>query len=137
MGGLECLLSLMQNQDNEKLIIKSMFLMNSFAQESQAVRDEFIKLNGIERIIASIEPKNEYNTRLEQTLAALVSLCDTDDSIKRCRNEKFKLKEKLEQVISLGDEKEECQVSRNIPVQLCCVRIILERASSKFKHLVR
>lgn len=111
MGGLECLLSLIQNQESEKLIIKAMFLTSSFAQDSPAVREDFIKLNGIEKIIATIEPKNEYNTRLEQTLAALVSLVENDDSVKRCREDNLKLKEKLEQIIALGEGKEECQVS--------------------------
>lgn len=111
MGGLECLMGLMQNQENEKLIIKSAFLIHSFAQESPAVRDEFVKLNGIEKVIACIEPKNEYNTRLEQTLAALISLIDSEDSIRRCRSDNLKLKEKLEQIVALGEGKEECQVS--------------------------
>lgn len=115
MGGLECLLSLIQNQDTEKLIIKSMFLMNSFASDSPAVRDELCKLNGIEKIIATIEPKGEYNTRLEQTLSALVSLVGSEDSIEKCRNASSNLRNKLEKIIELGGEKEECQVSKNIP----------------------
>lgn len=116
MGGLECLLALIQSEDREKLIIKSMFLMSSFAQDSPECRDELVKLDAIEKIISTIQPKDEYNTRLEQTLTALTSLVETEDAIKRCRNQNLKLEEKLKQIISLGEGKEECQVSKIILV---------------------
>lgn len=116
MGGLECLLSLIQGQDREKLIIKSMFLINSFAQDSLTCRDDLIKLNAIEKVIATLEPKDEYNTRLEQTLAALTSLVEGDEAVRRCQNESLKLKERLNTIITMGDDKEECQVS----TKKCC-----------------
>lgn len=111
MGGLECLLSLIQGKDREKLIIKSMFLIASFAQDSPTCRDDLVKLNAIEKIIETLEPKDEYNTRLEQTLAALTSLVESEDAVKRCKDENLKLKEKLNTIITMGDGKEECQVS--------------------------
>jgi hsp70-interacting protein len=111
MGGLECLLGLIQSVDREKLIIKSMFLINSFAQDSPAVRDELIKLNAAERIIATLQPKDEYNTRLEQTLAALTSLIVTNDAIKRCQKETLNFREQLNKIVSLGSGKPECDVS--------------------------
>lgn len=111
MGGLECLLGLIQSADREKLIIKSMFLINSFAQDSPSVRDALVEMNAIERIVATLEPKDEYSTRLEQTLAALTSLIESDKAISRCRDKTLNLKEKLDQIISMGGDKEECQVS--------------------------
>lgn len=111
MGGLECLLGLIQFEDREKLIIKSMFLMNSFVNDDPAVCDELLKLNAIEKIIATIQPKDEYSTRLEQTLAVLVSMTENSEAIKRSSNDSLKLKQKLDQIISLGEGKEECQVS--------------------------
>lgn len=113
MGGLECLLGLIRTADREKLIIKSMFLINSFASDSTSVRDELVKMNAIERIVATLEPKDEYSTRLEQTLAALTSLIATDESIARCRTESLHLKTRLSQIITMGGDKEECQVSEN------------------------
>jgi hsp70-interacting protein len=115
MGGLECLLGLIQSADYEKLIIKSVFLINSFSQDSAHVRNELIKLNAVERIVASIEPKDEYSTRLEQTLAALTSLTENSEAVDRCRMESLELKEKLEKIIALGNGKEECQVSSSKP----------------------
>lgn len=112
IGGLECLLGLIQSHDREKLIIKSMFLISSFVQDSPITRDELINMNAIERIVATIQPKGEYNTRLEQTLAALTSLVEGDEAVIRCRKEELKLKEKLNKIIELGNGKEECQVSR-------------------------
>lgn len=111
MGGLECLLGLIQLEDREKLIIKSMFLMNSFVKDDPVVCDDLVKLNAIEKIIATIQPKDEYSTRLEQTLAVLVSMTENSEAIKRCGNDSLKLKQKLDQIISLGEGKEECQVS--------------------------
>lgn len=111
MGGLECLLSLIQTPDREKLIIKSMFLISSFVQDFPTVRDDLVKLGAIEKIVATIEPKDEYSTRLEQTLAALTSLAEGDEAFKRCGNKSLSLKEKLDKIISLGEGKEECQVS--------------------------
>lgn len=111
LGGLECLLSLVQFEDREKLIIKSMFLMNSFVKDDPAVSDDLVKLNAIEKIIATLQPKDEYSTRLEQTLDVLVSMTENSEAIKRCSNDSLKLKQKLDQIISLGKGKEECQVS--------------------------
>lgn len=112
MGGLECLLSLIQGQNHEKLIIKSMFLINSFAQDSPSCRDDLVRMNAIEKIIATLETKDEYNTRLEQTLAALTSLVVEDDAVKRCRNGNLKFREKLNTIITMGADKEECKVSK-------------------------
>lgn len=110
MGGLECLLSLI-NSDREKLIIKSVFLISSFSVDSQTVRDALVNLNAIEKIVPTIQPKDEYSTRLEQTLAALVSLIENEEAVRRCQNESLKLQDKLNQIISMGGSKEECQVS--------------------------
>lgn len=111
MGGLECLLCLIQTPDREKLVIKALFLINAFAQDWPTVRDELVKLNVIEKVIGNIEPKDEYDTKLEQALAALISLIESRDAVKRCQNEKLKLRATLEKIMSLGEGKEECQVS--------------------------
>jgi hsp70-interacting protein len=110
VGGLECVLGLIQSNDNEKIVIKSMFLINSFSQDFPAVRDELVKLNAVERVIATIQPIGEYNTRLEQTLAALDTLTATKDAVSRCRNDSLQLREKLDRVIFLGHGKPECEV---------------------------
>lgn len=114
IGGLECMLGLIQSgKENEKLVIKSMFLISSFSKDFPPVRDELVKLDAINRVAGTIEPKDKYDTRLEQTLAALDALVETDEAIKRCRgsNTSANLKLKLEKVISLGEGKDECNVS--------------------------
>ena len=111
MGGLECLLGLVQSQDREKLVIKSMFLISSFNQDSPSVCEELIKLNAIEKIVSTLQIKSEYNTRLEQTLSALLSFIESPEAIKRCQKKDLNLKETLEQIILHCDGKEECQVS--------------------------
>ena len=111
IGGLECILELIQREDQEKIIIKSMFLTSSFCNEFPAVRDELIKLNAIEKITATLRPKSSFDQRLEQTLSALLSLIVTDEAIQRSQNNKINLKEKLEQIMSMGVGKEEGKVS--------------------------
>lgn len=110
IGGLECILELIQREDQEKLIIKAMFLISAFCKDFSAMRDELVKLNAVERITATIQPKGEFNQRLEQTLSALVTLTDTPSAIKRCQNNKISLKEKLDKIVSMGDGKDECKV---------------------------
>lgn len=111
IGGLECLLGLIQSQKHEKLIIKSMFLISSLSNDFTPVRDELVKLDAIDRVTATLVPKSEYDTRLEQTLSALDALIETDEAIQRCRSNKSGLKEKLEEIILLGDGNDDCNVS--------------------------
>lgn len=111
IGGLECILGLIQNQEHEKIIIKSMFLMSAFSKDFPAVGEELVKLDAIERISNTLQPKGEFNQRLEQTLSALVTLINcSEEAIRRCRNEKINLREKLEKIISMGNGKDECKV---------------------------
>lgn len=121
IGGLECMLGLIQCKDQEKLVIKSMFLMSAFSKDFSPVRDELVKLNAIERIVNVLEPKSEYNTLLEQSLSALSSLIETNDAIERGKNSKLQLKEKLEKIIHAGKGKEECQVSE--PEKICLFQV--------------
>ncbi|CAO1331561.1 unnamed protein product [Diamesa serratosioi] len=109
IGGLECILGLLQSNDQEKIIIKTVFLISNLCSDFPLLRDEFIKLNAIEKLIDSIQPKGEYNTRLETTLSALNGITDTEAGILRCRDGSLNLKEKLEKVISLGKNKDECK----------------------------
>lgn len=109
MGGLECLVCLIENKESEKLQIKSLFLISAFCQESDSVREQLVALNAVEKIVANIEVKDEYSTHLEQSLAALVNLTESSEAIKRSQKNDVKLLEKLEQIISAGKNKEECQ----------------------------
>lgn len=110
IGGLECILGLVQFKDQEKLVIKSMFLISAFAKDFPAVGDELVKLNAIERIIAAIEPKDDYDTKLELALAALNDLARNESAIDRCRQGNLNLKDKLNRIIKLGKGKEDCKV---------------------------
>lgn len=114
IGGLECILGLIQCQDQENLIIKSMFLMSSFSKDFPAVGDELVKLDGIERISETLQPKGEFDQRLEQTLSALDTLTNSSDAKRRCQNNKLNLREKLEKIISMGHGKDECKVRTRV-----------------------
>ena len=114
IGGLECILELIQHQEQEKLIIKSMFLISSFSNDFPPVRDELVKLDAINHVansLISFEPKCEYNTRLEQTLIALDSLIHKEEDIQKYVSNKSSLKEKFERIIATGEGKDECNVS--------------------------
>ncbi|XP_058818721.1 hsp70-binding protein 1 [Topomyia yanbarensis] len=108
IGGLECILGCIQT-DNEKLRIKSSFLMSNLCTEFAAVRDEFIKLNAVERVAASIRPSKDYEPKLETALSTLCVLTENEEAVRRCQNASLKLKSKLESVQKLNNGKEECQ----------------------------
>lgn len=114
MGGLECLISLTENKESSKLAIKSLFLISAYVQESEKVREQLVKLNAVEKISANVEFKGEYNTHLEQSLAALVNLTKCSEAIKRLQNMNIGLSEKLDQIISSCKNKDECQVSKYV-----------------------
>ncbi|XP_062551801.1 hsp70-binding protein 1-like [Armigeres subalbatus] len=107
MGGLECILGCIQT-DNEKLRIKSSFLMSNLCTEHTAVRDEFIKLNAVERVIAAVRPSKEFEPKLETALSTLNVLTECDEGVQRCQDSSLKLKEKLELVLKLNNGKDEC-----------------------------
>lgn len=87
-----------------------MFLIASFALNADIVR-QLVAMNAVERIIATIKPLDRYDARLEQTLAALDTLVQTDDAIRRCRDNRLAFKDNLADVIALGTGKSECEVS--------------------------
>ncbi|XP_053695614.1 hsp70-binding protein 1 [Sabethes cyaneus] len=107
MGGLECLLGCIQT-DNDKLRIKSSFLMSNLCTEFAAVRDEFIKLNAVEGVIASIRPSKEYEPKLETALSTLNVLTESSEAVIRCQEANLKLKSKLETILKLNNGKDEC-----------------------------
>lgn len=109
MGGLECILGCIQT-DNEKLRIKSSFLMSNLCTEFSAVRDEFIKLNAVERVVAAVRPSKQFEPKLETALSTLNVLTECDEGIRRCQEPGLQLKEKLELILNLNNGKEECLV---------------------------
>lgn len=111
IGGLECVLGLLENTDNEKIIVKSAFLISSLCREFSSVRDELVKLNAVELVVRAIKPSGKYDQKLEVLLAALTALTENSDAVEKCRDGKLELKEKLEKTIKLSAEKDECQVS--------------------------
>jgi hsp70-interacting protein len=110
LGGLECVLGLIQSLENEKLMIKSMFMILSLAQDVK-IADQLVKMNAIEKIVETIQAKDQYDVRLEQTLSALDALTQTNEAINRSRDGKLNLRDNLDQVIALGEGKPECEVS--------------------------
>ncbi|XP_055640083.1 hsp70-binding protein 1 [Toxorhynchites rutilus septentrionalis] len=107
MGGKECIIGCIQSE-NTQLRVKSVFLMAAMCQADSAVRDEFILLNAVENVAASIKPTSGYNQKLEISLMALDLLALCDEGVHRCQNEDLNLKSKLESILKLDDGSEEC-----------------------------
>uniref|UniRef100_A0A182NU06 Nucleotide exchange factor Fes1 domain-containing protein n=1 Tax=Anopheles dirus TaxID=7168 RepID=A0A182NU06_9DIPT len=106
IGGLECMLGCIQT-DNEKLRIKTSFLMANLCTELAPVRDEFIKLNAVERVMAAVKPAKDYDAKLETALSTLNVLTECEEGVRRCRE--GSLKQNLETILKLNGDKEECQ----------------------------
>uniref|UniRef100_A0A182W6E9 Nucleotide exchange factor Fes1 domain-containing protein n=1 Tax=Anopheles minimus TaxID=112268 RepID=A0A182W6E9_9DIPT len=101
IGGLECIVKCLQS-DNEKVCIRSSFLMVSLSKEYAPVMDKFIKLNAIECVLAWIELSDR---KLEMGLSALSTLAECKEGVQRCRTDST-LKEKLDMIIELGQGKD-------------------------------
>ncbi|XP_050078170.1 hsp70-binding protein 1 [Anopheles maculipalpis] len=122
IGGLECILGCIQT-DDEKLRIRASFLMANLCTEYAPVRDEFIKLNAVERVLAGLQPARNYDAKLETALSTLNLLTESKEGIRRCRSSDS-LKQKLETIVKLNGGKEECQE------QLEYAQILLKRCYS-------
>lgn len=109
IGGLECLLGCLQHVDEEKLLTRAMFLLNSLCIDFPAVRDELIKLKIIDLILPTIQPKSEYNILLETTLSVLCLFTEDSEAITRCQLSEFNLKSQLEEIIQMAGDKPECK----------------------------
>lgn len=108
VGGLECLLGCLQPVSEEKLIVKSLFLLSSLCADYPYIRDDLVKLGAVEQIISLLKPTSEYDVQLETALSTLRSLTDNCDAIARCKEVDVNLKETLEDIISKCGQKAEC-----------------------------
>lgn len=109
IGGLECLLGCLQRCNDEKLITRAAFLLNSLCIDFPNICDELVKLKAIEMIIPLIQPQSDFNQALENLLSLLCSLIERTDS-----NDLYDLNDvnfeiALKDIIKLAAEKSECQ----------------------------
>lgn len=109
IGGLECLIGCLQPNQQEKLITRAAFLLNSLCTDCPVIKDDLIKLKAIEAILPLIEPSADYNICLETLLAALCSLTEHREAIDRVRTFESNFANTLEEIIKLGNNKPECK----------------------------
>lgn len=108
IGGLECLIGCLQS-GQEKVIVRSLFLFSSLCTDFPAVRDEFVKLKAIERIIPLLRPSNDYDLRTETALWALNILTDNADAVSQCQTSDLNLKEIIDEIIKTAGNKSACR----------------------------
>lgn len=109
IGGLECLIGCLEQSDQEKVIIRALFLFSSLCTDFPAVRDEFVKLKVVERIIPLLRPSNEYDVRTETALWALNILTDNADAVSQCQTSDLNLKDIIDEIINVAGNKPECR----------------------------
>lgn len=109
IGGLECLLGCLQQLDQEKLITKAMFLLNSICVDFPSVRDKLITIRIVDMIIPTIQPQESYTMCLETALSVLCILTENSEAIDQCRAPEFNFKKTLEEVIQVAGDKPECR----------------------------
>lgn len=108
IGGLECLLGCLLHTDNEKLITRAIFLLNSLSNDFPSLHRELIKLNVIDFMLPIIEPKPDYDIVLETALSALCLFTENDGAASRCQSPEVNLKLKLDEIIRIAGDKPEC-----------------------------
>lgn len=106
-NGLECLLECLQNSPQEKLRIRTTFLLNSLCNEFPSIKNDLIALNTIEIIIPLIEPQHENNIYIENLLALIASLLDNPAA--NFQSQSFELKKKLDIISANAKDKSECR----------------------------
>lgn len=106
IGGLECLLGCLQRSNDEKLITRSAFLLNSLCIDFPNICDDLVKLKAIEMIIPLVQPQTDFNVALENLLCLLCSLIEKSGSNDFATNVNFE--SILKDIIKRAADKSEC-----------------------------
>lgn len=109
IGGLECLLGCLLQNNNDKLITRATFLLNSLCIDFPSVRDELIKLKVIDFILPIIQPKSDYDVLLETALSAICLITENDETFSRCRSPELNFRSQLDEIIKIAGDKPECK----------------------------
>lgn len=109
VGGLECIIGCLQQIDQQKLIIRALFLLNSLCADFPDVREEFIKLKVVEHIIELLKPVDEYDISVETALSVLCMLTESSEAISRCQTSELSLKPTIDSIVELAGDKPECR----------------------------
>lgn len=108
MGGLECILGCLQRVDEEKVIVRSLFLLTAISGEFPPIRDELIKLKAVEYIIAMLRPSSDYDVRLETALSALCLFTENQDAVYRCQESELGFSKTLEDILKAASGNPAC-----------------------------
>lgn len=108
IGGIECLIGVLES-GQEKLMIKTAFLLSSLCIEDTKLRDDVIKFGAVERLIRHIGPRETYDPLVETALSALYVLTESKEAISQCQEPKFNFYRTLEEIKKVSDNKDEFQ----------------------------
>lgn len=109
IGGIECLLGCLQQLDQEKTLARTMFLLSSLCADFPSLREKLIGLKVVDLIVAAIQPQEEYNFCLETALSVLCTLTEDSEAVERCRTNESDFSKTLQEIITLANNKTECQ----------------------------
>lgn len=107
LGGLECLLGCLQKSNDEKLITRTAFFLNSLCSDFPEICDDLVKSKAIEMIMPLVRPTAEYNAALEILLSLLCTLIEKADTNNVSTYVSFR--EPLQEIIKLASDKAECK----------------------------
>lgn len=108
-GGIECLLGCLQQSQQEKLITRAAFLLNSLCADIPETKHDLIKLNVFKIITPLIQPTTEYNDCLETLLSLLCCLTEQPETVKQYLEGGNNLAVILAEIVKLGNDKPECK----------------------------
>lgn len=108
IGGIECLIGVLES-GQEKLMLKTAFLLSSLCIDDTKLRDDVIKFGAVERLIRLIGPRTEYDGLVETALSALYVLTESKEAISQCQDPKFNFYRTLEEIKKVSDNKDEFQ----------------------------
>lgn len=108
IGGIECLIGVLES-GQEKLMIKTAFLLSNLCVEDTKLRDDVIKFGAVERLIRHIGPRTEYDPLVETSLSALYVLTESKTAIMQCQEPRLNFYRTLEDIKKESEDKDEFQ----------------------------
>lgn len=107
-GGLECILGCLQRVEENKVIVRSLFLLTAISCEFPLVREELIKLRAIDQIVTMLRPSSSYDVRLETSLSALCTFIESEDALNRCQDPELGLNKVLDDILAASAQNPAC-----------------------------
>ncbi|XP_030375399.1 hsp70 nucleotide exchange factor FES1 [Scaptodrosophila lebanonensis] len=107
VDGIQVLVSCLRSPIT-KVYIKSAFLISSLASQNESIKEDLIKNNAVEVLLENINYIDGFDSKLETTLSALLSL-SSNSNWAITKEKQMEVTTVLKQIISKNKELDNCE----------------------------